>query len=440
MWRTAFYFSWTRCHSAYGSYLLWKGELLWSKKKKNLKRIDAADFSNLVNKGWIYFKEGDYELAYKKFKEAQKLAGFNAELYYNLALWVYENGEYDEANEYVKAIIDQAYKRYPQLMVTEDQPVFELNKQKAAQILRETAIVEAINLKAAILFVKEEYTAAKITIKRVPALNEGGIDPVTFHNQAIFFVTENSADSIKKMSHLLRDWLFPPETFQNLLFLYWKYYFYDIASELIAENPKFCQKLIEKDDYDYIATLIIQQTDPKLACVKYQELLNEYRINITNLKSKLNELSEESREARSIQNKIWSLTDKYVAVLTNQAKIYWDNKDYSNVELMFKESSDIWNENKIFKVNLAHSIYMQDSNHAEAIKYYEAIVDNYKEDLLKCETIVLANLWVSYILSKQNHKAEALIKEIENHEKLAKVKSWFHRFIYNFCIKIFFQI
>lgn len=78
--------------------------------KKNLKRIDAADFSNLVNKGWIYFKEGDYELAYKKFKEAQKLAGFNAELYYNLALWVYEKGEYDEANDYVKDIIDQAYK------------------------------------------------------------------------------------------------------------------------------------------------------------------------------------------------------------------------------------------------------------------------------------------------------------------------------------------
>ena len=145
-------------------------------------------------------------------------------------------------------------------MVTEDQPVFELNKQKAAQILRETAIVEAINLKAAILFVKEEYTAAKVTIKRVPALNAGGIDPVTFHNQAIFFVTENSADSIKKMSHLLRDCLFPPETFQNLLFLYWKYYFYDLASELISDNPKFWQKLVEKDDYDYITTLIPYST------------------------------------------------------------------------------------------------------------------------------------------------------------------------------------
>ena len=165
--------------------------------------------------------------------------------------------------------------------------------------------------------------------------------------------------------------------------------------------------------------------------------MNEYRVNISNLKSKFNELSESSREARSIMNRISNLTDKYVAVLTNQAKIYWDNKDYSNVELMFKESSDICGDNKIFKVNLAHSIYMQDSNHAEAIKYYEAIVEKNKEDLLKCETIVLANLCVSYILSKQNPKAEALIKEIEDHEKRAKVRNLVILFIINLFNNLF---
>jgi tetratricopeptide repeat protein 30 len=299
--------------------------------------------------------------------------------------------------------------------------VFELNKQKAAQILRETAIVEAINLKAAILFIKEEYAAAKMTIKRVPAINAGGIDPVTFHNQAIFFVTENSADSIKKMNHLLRDCLFPPETFQNLLFLYCKYFFYDLANELIVENPKFCQKLIEKDDLDYISTLILQQTDAKQAFVKYHDLLKEYRISITNLKSKYKELPETSKERRTISIRIANLTDKYVAVLTNQAKIAWDQKDYRNVELLFKESADICKENKVFQVNLAHSIYMQERNYTEAINYYEPIVSKHKENLLKCETIVLANLCVCYILTKQNEKAENLIKSIEEHEKIAKI-------------------
>lgn len=406
--------------------------------KKNLRKLESTDFTTLVNKGCIYFKEGEYDKAYNKFREAMKISGFNAELFYNLALCVYEKGEYDEANIYVDEIIDQAYRRYPQLKVSESNQVFESNKQKAGQILRETAIVEAINLKAAVWFVKEKYEEAKNLIKVVPAINTGGIDPVTFHNQAIFTVSENSADSIKKMNHLLRDWLFPPETFQNLLFLYCKYYFYDLASELIHENPKFCQKLIEKDDFDYINTLIIQQTNPKEACIKYQELLNEYRISITNLKSKYRELPETSKERRTIAIKIGNLTEKYVAVLTNQAKISWDIKDYGNVELMFKESADICNQNKVFQVNLAHSVYMQEKNHQEAISYYEKIVSKYQDDLLKCETIVLANLCVCYILTKQNEKAEKMIQSIDDLEKEAKVKNasshTFHGCIVNLVI------
>lgn len=54
--------------------------------KKNLKKIGSADFATLVNRGCIYFKEGSYEKAYSKFKEATKISGFHAELFYNLAL------------------------------------------------------------------------------------------------------------------------------------------------------------------------------------------------------------------------------------------------------------------------------------------------------------------------------------------------------------------
>jgi hypothetical protein len=68
---------------------------------------------------------------------------------------------------------------------------------------------------------------------------------VTFHNQAILFANQNSADSIKKLNFLLHNSLFPPETFQNLLFLYCKFYFFDLASELMTENPSFCEKLVE---------------------------------------------------------------------------------------------------------------------------------------------------------------------------------------------------
>ena len=68
----------------------------------------------------------------------------------------------------------------------------------------------------------------------------------------MLFVNQNSAESIKKLNYLLNNSLFPPETFQNLLFLYCKYFFFDLATELIQENPKFCETLLEKDDFDFV--------------------------------------------------------------------------------------------------------------------------------------------------------------------------------------------
>jgi len=95
-------------------------------------------------------------------------------------------------------------------------------------------------------------------------------------------------------------------------------------------------------------------------------------------------------------------------------------KDYKTVEGIFKESEDVCGTSAIFGVNLAHSVYMQEGKQAEATTYYEKIVDAYEDDLLKCETIVLANLCVCYILTKQNTKAEGLIKKIEEHEARAQ--------------------
>lgn len=56
---------------------------------------------------------------------------------------------------------------------------------------------------------------------------------------------------------------------------------------------------------------------------------------------------------------------------------------------------------------------MQDGKQMDAIAHYEKLVDSAPEgNLLKCETIVLANLCVCYILTKQNPKAEELIQKI----------------------------
>lgn len=63
---------------------------------------------------------------------------------------------------------------------------------------------------------------------------------------------------------------------------------------------------------------------------------------------------------------------------------------------------------------------MQEGKYLEAIEHYEKLIENFFDNLVKCEPIVLANLAVCYILTKQNFKAEDLIKKIEAHELLEK--------------------
>ena len=91
-------------------------------------------------------------------------------------------------------------------------------------------------MKAIILHSRGEIDQAKAIINRVPIIYEGSSDPVTFHNQAILFSDENSTESIKKLNFLLHSNFYPPETFSNLLFFYCKFFFYDLANELITEN------------------------------------------------------------------------------------------------------------------------------------------------------------------------------------------------------------
>lgn len=121
---------------------------------QSLHAVSTPDFQTLVNEGCVFFKLEQHEKAISKFKDAIKLKGYNSELYYNIALAYYEMGIYSEAYYYLETIIRRGYELYPKLKsVTPENPVFEKNDKALAQnILRETAIVEALNLKASILY------------------------------------------------------------------------------------------------------------------------------------------------------------------------------------------------------------------------------------------------------------------------------------------------
>ena len=140
-----------------------------------------------------------HERAIAKFKDAAKLCGYNSELFYNIALAYYEMGIYSEAYYYLETIIRRAYEMHPKLrQVTVEDPVFEKSdKAKAQQVLRETAIVEALNLKASILYSQGDRVAAMEVAKTVPVIQqESGPDPVTYHKLAVFAAPDTPEDSL----------------------------------------------------------------------------------------------------------------------------------------------------------------------------------------------------------------------------------------------------
>lgn len=50
---------------------------------------------------------------------------------------------------------------------------------------------------------------------------------------------------------------FPPETFGNLLLLYCKYGYYDLAADVLAENAHLTFKYLSQDLFEYLDATII---------------------------------------------------------------------------------------------------------------------------------------------------------------------------------------
>jgi tetratricopeptide repeat protein 30 len=109
--------------------------------------------------------------------------------------------------------------------------------------------------------------------------------------------------------------------------------------------------------------------------------------------------------------------ERYIPVLMAQAKIYWDIENYAMVEKIFKQSAEFCSEHDVWKLNVAHVFFMQETKFKDAIRYYEPAVKKLSENILEVTAIVLANLCVSYIMTSQNEEAEDLMRQIEKEEE-----------------------
>ena len=108
--------------------------------------------------------------------------------------------------------------------------------------LQETFLVESFNLKAAIEFMENKLDLARESLTDMPPRAEDELDVISLHNQALINIDTELNEGFRKLQFLLQRNPFPPETFSNLLLLYCRYDYYELAADLMAENTQFTFK------------------------------------------------------------------------------------------------------------------------------------------------------------------------------------------------------
>jgi len=309
-------------------------------------------------------------------------------------------------------------------------------------VLRETSLVEAFNLKAAVEYNMKNPSAAKEALSDMPPRQEEELDPVTLHNQALIHMDDDPTVGFRKLNFLLSNPPFPPETFGNLLLLQCKYQYYDLAADVLAENSHltYNEKLLSRELYEFLDATIMVQTSPEEAYRKFDDLTKKH---IDKLR-KLTKAIQDARIARDNDATKQALKDyddgleRYIPVLMSQAKIYWDRDNYPMVERIFRQSAEFCSEHEIWKLNVAHVFFMQETKFKEAVRYYDPFVKKHAENILDVTAIVLANLCVACIMTSQNELAEELMRKIEKEEERVAYadpdKQCFHLCIVNLVI------
>ena len=380
---------------------------------------DEDDPDNLINMGCLLYKENQYEKACKKFQQAIQLAGYRASLSYNIALCYYRQKQYAPALKHIADVIEKGIREHPELSVGMTTDGIDVRSVGNTVLLQETALVEAFNLKAAIEYQLKNYEAAGEALTDMPPRSEEELDPYTLHNLALMNMQTKATEGFQKLQFLLQQNTFPPETFGNLLLLYLKHDYLDLAADVLAEYSDYTYKYLTPYMYEFIDAVITKQTAAEEAFRKLDEMANRHIDTLRKLTKQVQEARDMHDEVtvKKAVNEYDEALEQYIPVLMQQAKIYWDRDNYAAVERIFRKSVEFCNEHDVWRLNVAHVLFMQENKFKEATGFYEPIVKKHYDAILDVEAVVLANLCVSYIMTSQNEEAEELMRKIEKEEE-----------------------
>jgi len=221
-------------------------------------------------------------------------------------------------------------REHPELGVGSNSEGVECKSVGNTQTLKETALIEAFNLKAAIEFTMKNPGVAKEALQDMPPRNEDELDPVTLHNTALMNIEEDASTSFKKLNFLLNNPPFPQETFPNLILLYCKYAHYDLAADILAENAHLTFKSLTQEDFEFLENFILYQTSQEEAYRKFQSLSSKH-IDTLRKKTKAIQDARLARDTKAINVALTDYDtglDQYIPVLMMEAKMYWDKGNY----------------------------------------------------------------------------------------------------------------
>ncbi|CAB1119336.1 unnamed protein product [Ectocarpus sp. CCAP 1310/34] len=399
------------------------------------------DPDTIISYASISFKEEDYEDARQKYADAMHTLGYQADLAYNTALCYFKDKQYVSALKHVDEIIERGVREHPELSVGSNTDGIDVRSVGNSQLLQETCLVEAFNLRAAIEQTRKNHEMAVEALSDMPPRREQELDPVTLHNQAraLLHMEDDPTAGFRKLNFLLSNPPFPPETFGNLLLLHCKYGYHELAADILAENSHLTYKFLSEELYEYLDAAIMVQTSPEEAYRKYDELTSKHIDQLRQLTKQIQDarIARDNDAIKTSLEMYDAALERYIPVLMAMARIYWDRENYPIVEKLFRQAAEFCSDHDTWKLNAAHVFFMEEK-FKEAIRYYQPIVKKQAESILEVPAIVLANLCVSHIMISQNDEAEELMRKIEKEEeKVAQEdpeKQCFHLCIVNLVI------
>lgn len=380
-----------------------------------LNNVVSSDPSTLVAEALVCYKEGQIDVALKKFLEVFDMIEFEPCLAYNIALCCYMLKNFVSALDYIDRIIKAGLERYPELKSTHETFLHTENQ----IVLQESYLIEAYNLKAAIEFSSKNVIDCKHTLASMPSREEKFLDPVSLHNYALFYCEKETESSFEKLRFLLANPPFPPVTFQNLLLLYCQHDLSELAADLIANNPQLTSDLVEEDFIQF--TRVLSIGDEEEALKQLESMSEDYTKTISSLNGELKKHIHNGNEdmISTISERIEHKISMLLSIVMARAQIYWKQKDYVAAEQVLQNAPDPCTDSDSWKLNMAHVLFVQQGlKTKECIPYYQWFVDaETKESILQVSPVVVANLCVALIMNNENEKAEALIKQIEIAER-----------------------